>query len=388
MSAIAHVVRSGFVGRRAAAGAIVLALAATTAAVAVPPARAADGAAGVPWRLAGPGWSVAEYSAAALHGPAKARTAFYLVSPKGRRYAFYVTPAATAYPAIQLLDWSGDRRRVLVYRYVGSGADAPVVVEQISLATGTVVSRFRLPASLLPEGYTRPRGQSILAVGDTRPGIYRYDLAGHLQQVLARRTRLGILEALDSPAGRFLLAGPVRGLLRISHAGAITRRIQIPNSELCGPARWWTPTTALVSCFGRSPYVAERLWLVPSRHGAPRPLTPALRPHGLFDGYFNAWKLGTRVYLQADNAHDTLSIVRQFADGTRRTITVPGPAGLSDQIITAYRGRLLLQSNIGPGGPSSLFWFNPLTRTDQFILRAPPGTYGVADTIAYGYWNG
>jgi hypothetical protein len=44
----------------------------------------------------------------------------------------------------------------------------------------------------------------------------------------------------------------------------------------------------------------------------------------------------------------------QFADGTRRTITVPGPAGISHQIITAYHGRLLLQSNIGPGGPSSL----------------------------------
>jgi len=362
-------------------------LAGSTAAASVPLARSDDRAARVPWRLAGPGWSVAEYSAASLSGAAKARTVFYLVSPKGRRYAFYVTPAATAYPHYALLDWSGDRRRILVYREVGSGQ--PTVVEQISLATGTVVSRFKLPAGLSPDGYTRPHGASMLAVGESKPGIYRYDLAGRLRQVLVRRTWLGILHALDSPAGTFLLAGTGTRLLRISSAGAITARIRIRGSELCGPGRWWTAATALVSCFGTAPYDTERLWLVPTRGGAPRPLTPALRPHGLFQGYIDAWKLGRRLYLEADDAHDTLSIVRQFRDGTRRTITVPGPAGVSDLIITAYRGRLLLQSNIGgPGGPSSLFWFNPVTRSIRFIFRAPAGAIGVAGAIAYGYWNG
>ena len=82
-----------------------------------------------------------------------------------------------------------------------------------------------------------------------------------------------------------------------------------------------------------------------------------------------------------------LSIVRQSPDGTRRTILVPGPAGVSDAIITAYRGRLLLQSDIGPGGPSSLFWFNPSTRSIRFLFRTPPARYGVAGVIAYGYWN-
>jgi hypothetical protein len=105
-------------------------------------------------------------------------------------------------------------------------------------------------------------------------------------------------------------------------------------------------------------------------------------------GYIDAWKLGSRLYLQADNSHDTLSIVRQFRDGTRRTITVPGPAGTSDYIITAYRRRLLLQSNIGPGGPSSLFWFDPVTRTTRFIFRAPAGHYGVAGAVAYGFRHG
>lgn len=72
--------------------------------------------------------------------------------------------------------------------------------------------------------------------------------------------------------------------------------------------------------------------------------------------------MGRGLYLQADDDRDTLSIVRQFCDGARRTLIVPGPAGVSDAIITAYAGRLLLWSNIGgPGGPSSLFWFNPVT---------------------------
>jgi hypothetical protein len=376
----------GSAARRAAVGAVVLVLAGAGLAAAAPSARSADRAGGVPWRLAGPGWSVVDYSAASLSGPAKSKLHFYLVSPQGRKYLFYVTPAATAFPELALLDWSGDRHRVLAYSDAGSSS-TPTTVEQISLATGKVASRFKLPASLNADGYTRPRGHSMLAEGVDKPGIYRYDLTGHLQRVLARRTWLGILHVLDSPAGTFLVAGGDRGMLRISNVGVITGRTPVPHSSLCGPARWWTATTVLAGCFGRSPYGTERLWLVPARGGAPKPLTPALRAHGLFQGYFDAWTLGRQLYLQADNAHDTLSIVRQFADGTRRTITVPGPAGVSDDIIAAYHGRLLLQSSIGPGGASSLFWFNPVTRAEQFIFRAPPRTYGVAGVLPYGYWN-
>jgi hypothetical protein len=177
--------------------------------------------------------------------------------------------------------------------------------------------------------------------------------------------------------------------VRISNAGAITRRIAIPGKGLCGPTRWWTATTALVSCFGAGTHNTDRLWLVPAaRGGTPRPLTPALRPHGLFLNYVDAWTIGRKLYLQADNAHDTLFIVRQFPDGARRTITVPGRAGVSDAIITAYHGRLLLQSKIGLSGPSSLFWFNPATRSIRFIFRPSAGTRGVFTAIAYGYQNG
>ena len=89
----------------------------------------------------------------------------------------------------------------------------------------------------------------------------------------------------------------------------------------------------LADCFGRSPFGTDRLWPFPFDGGSPTAPTPALRPHGLFQGYVNAWQLDGR-HLQADNAHDTLSIVRQFRDGSRRTVTVPGPAGISDWIVS------------------------------------------------------
>jgi hypothetical protein len=67
------VIRRGTVRRHAAMGSVIvliLTLAATTTAAAVPMGRWADRTAGVPWRLAGPGWSVVEYSAASLRGTA------------------------------------------------------------------------------------------------------------------------------------------------------------------------------------------------------------------------------------------------------------------------------------------------------------------------------
>jgi hypothetical protein len=376
-------VRHQVAARFAAVLFLTLACIVTTAAV--PTARAADRAGRVPWQLAGPGWSIVEYSAAPLDGGTKAKTGFYLVTPQGRKYRFYLTPTATAYQTLALLDWSGDRRRILVYSD-NTGGSSPTMMEQISLVTGTVVSRFRLPASVLPDAYTRPRGDSMLAVGLNKPGIYRYSLTGKLRQVLTRR-QLGVLKTLDSRSGAFLLAGTPTQLLRISTTGAVTRRIRIPDSSFCGPARWWTATTALVDCYGKGPDNTERLWLVPAAGGAPRPLTPALPPLGHFQGYVGAWTVGTRLYLQAEDDLSNLSIVQQSRDGARQTITVPGPAGNSDAIITAHAGQLLLWSNIGPGGPSSLFWFNPMTRAVRFLFRAKQGTAGISGVVAYGYQN-
>ncbi len=142
-----------------------LAVAGTVAAAAPPAwlgqtaAKLVASVAKVPWRQAGPGWSVVEYTAATLPRaprPALAKTIFYLVSPAGRKYVFYRAPAKAAWPTLSLIDWSGDRQRILV-QVVGSGVPgAPNVLEQISLATGTVVSRFELPNQVNAPAATQP----------------------------------------------------------------------------------------------------------------------------------------------------------------------------------------------------------------------------------------
>ena len=353
------------------------------AAHAMPPVRQAA----VPWRLAGPGWSVAEYSTAGLSAVAKhrGRSTFYLVSPAGRKYAFYVTPHATAYPTLNLVDWSGDRQRILVERD-SSGAKGPIAtVEQISLAAGQVISGFRMAADVSPIGYTRPRGTGVLGLGlgARSAGIYRYGLAGHLQRVLARGADLR--GALAAPDGRSVVTGVPTGLEQISRDDVVMRRMRMPASaEFCGPARWWNATTVLADCFGRAPFSTFRLWLVPIDGGKPAALTPARRPHGLFEGYVNAWRLPTGLYLQADDAHDTLSIVRQYRDGSEHAVHVPGPASVSDWIVAARAGRLLLQSNSGRVGPSSLFWFAPAAGAIHFVFQTPPAVYGVYQAIPFG----
>jgi hypothetical protein len=326
-----------------------------------------------------------EYSTSSLPGgdlpPADGTTTYYLVSPAGRKYAFYVTPSQTPYPRYELVDWSGDRRRILIQRTSGSTERSPY--EQVSLATGTVLSRFILRGNVLAADYARPDGDSLIVMTYRSPaGVFRYDLAGHPERRLAGGYFSSMLE---SPGGSYVVAGTQAGLDVISGTGGVIRRLRVPARViLCGPVRWWSGTTLLAYCVGKGPYSTERLWLFPLDGARPTPLTPALRPHGLFSGYVDAWRIGGRLYLQADNAHDTLSIVQQFRGGSRRTIRIPGPAGVSDCIVTARAGRLLLQSAIGPGGPSSLFWFSPPTHAVRFVFRTPAGTYGVAGVIPYG----
>jgi TolB protein len=375
----------------AAVTALTLALAGIPAAASDRTSVAEPSIGHVPWRQAGPGWSVVEYSTAAASMSAKGPATFYLVSPDGRKYPFYRT-ASTRYPNWFLIDWSGDRQRILVQQ-TPSGNPQRLTYEQISLATGTVVTRFSLPIDIQPVAYTQPRGDGLLVEGGgspSHPWDYRYDLTGHLQATLARGTYL--IGLLDAPNGTFILAGNAGNggnIDKISNAGRITERISIPLTRPakwhgCDPVRWLTRTTLLAECFDPAPYDAERLWLVPLRGGAPKPLTPAIRARGLFLGYVDAWRLPSGLYLQADNAHDTLSIVRQSRDGSEHTINIPGPAGISDFINTALGPRLLINNGLGVSTTSSLFWYNPATRAVRYVFKTPSKILGVYNVIPYG----
>lgn len=382
------VVRRTIAWRLAAAGVttLTLALAGIPAAAAGRTSVAGMATSHVPWRQVGLGWAVVEYSTASTAGSLKGATTFYLVSPAGRRYRFYRTPP-TSYPSLFLIDWSGDRRRVLVQQ-TAFGEPQRLKYEQISLVTGTARTRFSLSSEVLPDEYTRPRGDGFLAVGfGSHLGNFRYDMTGHLRANLARGAIFDVL--LDAPDGTFILGGTAAGIDVISNAGHITRRIRIPvtkpaSRHNCDPVRWWNQTTLLASCFDLAPYNTERLWLVPMNGSPPKPLTPALRAHGLFQGYFDAWRLPSGLYLQADNSHDTLSIVRQSADGSERTIQIPGSAGISDGIDTALGSRLLVDTGSGVSSTSSMFWYNPATRAIHYVFRTPPKTYGVFGVVTFG----
>jgi hypothetical protein len=249
-----------------------------------------------------------------------------------------------------------------------------------------VISRFTVRSiSGGPFEYTTPRGSSVLTLLPGKKGIFRYGLAGHLQRRLDPRAYFDSF--LDAPSGQFVMAGDneTGGIDQISNICTVIRRTGIRGG--CEPARWWTATSLVAACFLSGINRPVRLWLIPSGGGSPTALTPRLRMTRRFLGYADAFRARRTLYLQALIFPNLRSIVRLDRDGTRHTISVPGPAGVSPQIITARNGRLLLQSRVGTKspGPSSLFWFNPATHGIQYLIRTPPGAYGVCGAIVLGY---
>ncbi|HXP22334.1 MAG TPA: hypothetical protein VN840_22040 [Streptosporangiaceae bacterium] len=339
----------------------------------------------VPWRQVGPGWTLAEYSASTVPMASPRRTGattLYLISPEGGRYRLYQWPAAAVSQVPGLVDWSGDGTRALLVR---QGPDnAPWLVEQITLATGKV-STFRLPwyATLL--GYTKPSGLNVLvSIGPNElTRIARYNLRGQRQVVLASGDNLS---AIQSPDGTTLAVSGTTGLVLVSNAGGVIRRLPVPGISApngCYPERWWDASTILAGCFvpGSS---ASRLWLVPAGGGRPTVLTPQRNGHGPDpQGDIGAWQLPGGLYLQAVGACSALFIVRQDRNGPVHVVNIPGTEGNNNRILTARQGRLLVRAQTGCPGSESLLWFNPATRGVQMLLRAPGNVSGVIGAVPF-----
>src|SRR6185437_14375313 len=141
-------------------------------------------ASAVPLSKVGLGWSIAAYTTGYNKHPAK--TTLYAVDTQGKKYAFYTFPAASGQNAFRVVDWSGDKQRVLVQNDFNK-------FEQISVATGKVINTFKLPADAIAMSYTRPDGQNILALDNST--LVRYDLSGHLAKSLSKN----VDAAIDSP---------------------------------------------------------------------------------------------------------------------------------------------------------------------------------------------
>ncbi len=337
----------------------------------------------VPWRLVGPGWVLAQYSAST---PSTARpTILYLVDPRGGRYTLYTWPASKPTPS--LVAWSGDKARALFY------ADYPSPqTSQLVLATGHVED-IGLPAAQDPIGYTMPDGLNLLASYIPASGpdeVLRYNLAGQLQKVLV--SGHDIYATVDNPDGATLAVSGDRGLELVSNLGGVIRKLPISGSGagVCDPLRWWSSGTVLARC--PSGVTAGRLWLVPASGAAPAALTPA-RHGGIDLGDLGAWRLPSGLYLQAAGACGSIYIGRQASNGSVTRINVPGTLNSDNFVLAANGAQLLVHARTwtgpAPCGPAqSLLWFNPATRGEVWLLRAPSRANGVLAALAYGRPNG
>ena len=352
------------------AGVLTALLTTGTAATAEPVTSAQP--AGVPWSHVGPGWVLAQYTTAAPEGGKTGPATLYLVSPGGAKYQLARWPDFRTAP--ELVAWSPDGKRALFQVFSGKGG-----VEQLTLATGRV-STFVMQGNATPIGYTTPRGLNI--VGTRQSGnstiVARYSLSGRLVQ------SLGSGGALYAPSGTEFAAGASHGIKLVSNRGALIRQLPVPgtSTNTCNPVRWWNSGTILASCSPPGSGV-PRLWLVPASGAHPKALTPPRNPNRSGDlGDLDAWQLSSGLYLQAAGPCGVLHIYRQAPGGSIKLITVPHTNG-DNRVLTARGSRLLVEAPTDCTGSVSLLWYDPGTRAEQWLIRAPGNVIGVANAVPF-----
>jgi hypothetical protein len=339
-------------------------------------AQPAGGAArvSVPWDRVGAGWVLAQYTSARPEGGGSGPEALYLISPAGTRYQLARWPNSQTAP--QLAAWSPDGKRALFQVFSGKGG-----VEQLTLATGQM-SGFHMPGLASPIGYTTPRGLNIVGgqPEGSGTGLARYTLSGQLARSLGFSTDG---QVLYSPSGTEFATGASHGLKLVSNNGALIRQLPVPrtSTDTCNPVRWWDSGTILASCAPPGS-AAPQLWLVPASGARPQALTPRRSPSSRDLGDLDAWSLSSGLYLQAAGPCGVLQIFKQARNGSITLVTVPHTMG-DNQVLTALGSRLLIQAPTSCVGSVSLLWFNPATRAEQWLIRAPANVTGVAMAIPF-----
>ena len=332
----------------------------------------------VPWSQVGPGWTLVEYSNGTIAH--HAATTLYVVSPAGAKYPVY-TWRASANFAPGLVAWSGDKTRALL------DGIAPGVQTQLNLVTGKL-TRFVMTDGAAAIGYTRPHGLNILGTQMSMDGrvwsLGRYSLTGALVKTLATSDNYSI-SGIDSPDGTILAVAGTTGLRLISNTGAVIRQLPVPRTDPtigCGPVRWWDSKTILAGCGAKSASMG-RLWLVPSSGGTPTPLTPQRKPGPMSLGDLDAWRLNSGLYLQSATGCGTVVINKQNANGSLTRVNVPGTLNANNRVLTAQGQSLLVDALTACPGTSSLLWFNPGTRAEKWLFKAPAGAFGVLNVVPF-----
>lgn len=343
----------------------------TSRATGSPAAGQTAAAPAVPWNSVGAGWVLDTYSTGTAAKPAP--VTLYLVSPAGAKYPLHTWPAS-ATPAPLLTAWAGDKTQALFELPTANGA--PGGYGELNLTTGTMTRVAFTSATTTPLGYTLPDGQQVL--GATQVGsaevIARYTQAGALVQTLVLNDP-DAAAASYSPDGTALAVGAPGGLLLVSNAGSVIRKLPVPGvgaRASCQPVRWWTATTILSNC-------RSGLWLVPSGGAAPTVLTsdhdPDKAPYDLGD--IDAWQLPSGLYLQSAGACGTLELNKQAGDGALSKVTVPGMT-YSPVVVTASATELLMEQEGCQGSGGELAWLNPATGAEQWIFKSGAGPVAVA----------
>ena len=369
--------------------------------------------ASVPWKLVGPGWTLAELSAAQpdANGAASGTgsLSLYLVDPEGGKYAIHTWTDAS----VTLLAWSGNAKSALL-RF-GSSAPGPkqLAYGVLTLATGHITN-LPLKADVTPVNFTRPNGLNILAIRRTATKfeLRRYDLLGSYRAMLstmpdrhaAPSTQSGgcasLCNALSSPDGVQAVWGVAGNEMQlVSNGGGLIHRLRVPASGTppsCVPVSWWNASTVLANCAapGQPSANSARLWLVPTDGTAATALAQASgSPSGAgFDTA--AWLAGGHVYLTQTSARQCstaasgpggLGIQAVGPDGSLTAVPVPDGTHNYDDVVGTVGSRVLVLAQTSCPGTSSLLWLSPSGGTMKMtmLLQGQVGQLGVIAAVPY-----
>jgi len=382
--------RGKFVALAAAGAAIVaaagvlgtnMARGATTASSATGATTTAAKAA-VPWKSVGPGWVLDTYSTRTMKKAAPAT--LYLVSPAGTKYPLYTWKASTSQVPL-LVGWAGNKTDALFQLY--SPQNTFSGYGELNLLTGTMTRLTFANPTTSTLGYTVPTGQQLLlsTANAKIATVARYTQSGALVKTLVTESSSftsGLpLTVKYSPSGTQLGVAAPNGLLLVSNAGGVIRKLPVPGTDTrigCIPVRWWNTSTILASCLPANTDT-ERLWLVPVSGARPSALTPLRNPAKVPNDYgdIDAWRLPSGLYLQSLGACGTLELNKQAGNGSITRVTVPGMSD-SPVVVTAAGARLLVEQLGCDGVGGQLAWYNPATKAEQWLFKS-----GAGGAIAY-----
>ena len=346
----------------------------------------------IPWASVGPGWFVALWGPkpGAAEGPQTARwvrqpTTLYLVAPNARRYRITTWPAPAGY---QLLDWSGDGRRVLVLKPT-TGTPTQETVEVVDLRTGGIVQTLSVP-TLANALFTRPTGKAVLVWSDestsptSTPSFVRLSPSGAMQLVYPTMypqtgsLGTGVLPSLD---GTQVVVGATNGMALLNNNGTFVTTLG-PSGRNCSPVRWWNHTEFLASCQppSGSSTLSPALWLVPVNGNAPTQLTFPVPPD---NGDVGGWQVGSNTYVQALGACGSEYLAKREANGSTTPVKVPNNARDDVEVVGAHGSQVALLARLACGAGTSLFWLDPVTAKEKPLLGPPLNGGGVMDAKPY-----